>query len=661
MVAGLLALTLGRQRGEPGPEPATASTTSAVGPDKAHHVFALAAALATGAIGLAYEVAWMRLLSVYTLNSVYVFSMVVSLYLAALTVGTALSGLLIRRSRLAHADLLAVVQVLLAFLTPLMLYLLPSLADVGIANAGLSDGDVFIREFLLSAGIVFVPTVFIGMTLPLLVAMFRSPLADAGLSVGRIYAWNSVGTILGAALTGVALVPLVGLRGTLLLLAACNFLIGGWATLLQPALTQVRRALPVVSAAAMVFLVVLLPPTLRFYRKMPGDLEERVVYYAEGPSATVHVTEVRGASRPYLQLYVDSQGVAGTYPEIVIDQKMPGHLPLLIHPDPQRSLTVGFGTGGSSYSATLHGIFVDVVEIEPRVPDSAPLFVSENHGRVGPGPLRGKFELIIDDARAWLQVTPRAYDSIMTDMTSIQYRGNGNLYTTNFFELMKSRLAEDGLGCAWVPIDGVTPEQFKILTRSFRKVFPHTSIWYMLNLPTDFVFLVGTPGPLSIDLAGVAQRMQRPLVARDLAEIDLVNPYQFLACLLLADDDVAAYLGEGRIHTDDMPILDYLTHASRYQRTIDINLAEMLAHRSDPGQYVTRWPEETYAGLPEGIGADGTPKAWRSWNQAAIALIQGHIHATGTDEDSWDQAREAYAGAAELLPGDELIAGLTGS
>src|SRR5262249_13658606 len=149
------------------------------------------------------------------------------------------------------------------------------------------------------------------------------------------------------------------------------------------------------------------------------------------------------------------------------------HLPLLLHPDPRRALTVGFGSGGTSHSMTLHGVDVDCVEIEAKVPAAADCFTSENHGvRSHP-----RFRLVLDDARGWLRVAPVHYDVIVTDCTNIQYRSNGDLYTVEYFRLMKDRLGAGGVAAAWVPANGIRDADLRTLIRSFREVFPHASVW----------------------------------------------------------------------------------------------------------------------------------------------------------------------------------------
>ncbi len=639
----------------PGGAPEVAVTGVASGPATAgyHPRFAVLVAALSGFLALAYEVAWIRLLAIFTLNSVYIFTMVVSVYLVALALGAALTTWLLRHRRVTELPLLATCQLVQALLVPVLLAAAPLAIGLRLTSGELSERAIFLREYLLVAAVVFVPTLLIGVTLPLLVSLASRTTADAGRLVGRIYAWNAIGTISGAALAGVVLIPLLGLRGCLLLLAGGNLAIAAGAMVTAAAPPRWSRGLVPGAAAAFALLLALLPANTRFYlpTEIPG---EDVIYYAEGPSATIHVAEYDDGRSTHRTLYVDSKSVAGTYDEIVTDQKMLAHLPLLLHPEPERALTVGFGTGGTSYSMLQHKVEAHCVEIEPRVPEAAHLFESQNGGIVGPGRDSRFFRLILDDARAWLHVAPERYDVIVTDLTSIQYRGNGNLYTRECFELVQQQLRPGGIGAAWVPITGITPEALRVLARTFRSVFPHTSVWYSINLPTDFVILIGTEEPLALDLQRMRERINAPLVERDLAAIGMDNVYKLTAGLLLAEDAVARFVGPGPLHTDDLPILDYLTHAAPYHNTFSENMVRLLAHRSDPGNFVARWPAAA--------GGD-PPPAWPAWRTASSHLIRGHVAMRTNTPDRVARARAAYTEAIEIIPDDArtraLLAELT--
>jgi spermidine synthase len=355
-----------------------------------------------------------------------------------------------------------------------------------------------------------------------------------------------------------------------------------------------------------------------------------LVYYREGNNGTVSVIEEGNGMRSIL---VDGQPVAGTFGTSVIDQKMLAHLPLLLHPDPHRALTVGFGSGGTSWSMTLHGIDVDCVEIERAVPAAADHFTSENH-RILDHP---RFHLILDDARSWLRVAPARYDAIVTDCTNIQYRSNGDLYTVDYFQLMKDRLDDRGIAAAWVPANGIREPDLKTLMRSFRQVFPHTSVWYMNSLPTDFLIVVGTPARLRIDMDQLSQRMHQPQVAEDLGAVGLADSCRLVHSLLLGEDNLAAYLDSGDVNTDDRPILSYSTYGATFQKTIATNLLAMLSCQENPEAYVVNAPH-TEAMLRHQV--------------ATTEMILGHVnHWAGLERE----ALFHYAKAAEILPGDAVI------
>jgi spermidine synthase len=663
-VAALLAAAL-NLRGAPLAHPtASRAITAAPAADSADTAptlprLALVLATLTGGIALAYEVAWVRLLAIFTLNSVYVFAMVVSVYLAALAIGAAVVTRALRRHRVDELATLAVVQLAQALLVPVLVAVAPRASRLQLTSGTLSEPAIFWTEYALVAAVVFIPTLLIGAGLPLLVSLTTRSAADPGRTVGRLYAWNALGTIAGAALTGGFLIPWIGLRGCLLLLAGANFALVAIATYAHRPGAAWYRALVPAGAAAFALLLALLPAAPRFY--VPTDVPgETVLYYAEGPSATVHVAEYTERERRHRTLFVDSKSVAGTYDEIVTDQKMLAHLPLLLHPSPQRALTVGFGTGGTSYSMLQHKLAVDCVEIEPRVADAYYLFESQNCGVVGPNHERLDFHLILDDARAWLHVAPQTYDVIVTDLTSIQYRGNGNLYTAECFELLRSRLSPGGIGAAWVPITGITSEALHVLVRTFREVFPHTSVWYMLNLPTDFVVLVGTPAPVHVNLADFARRMAAPLVQRDLAPIGLDDPAKLAACLLLAEQDVARYAGPGPTHHDDRPLLDYLAHAAPYHNTLPANLTELAQYRSDLTAYVTLGPADQPATTTQPVVSAAH---WAAWRAASDYLIAGHAAFRDVGAAQLAAARAAYTAAADLVPDDartrQLIADIS--
>jgi spermidine synthase len=610
----------------------------------------------TGALSTGLEVVWSRILGILTSNSAYGFALILVVVLFGLFLGSMVNVWWSRRPgspwrRLTLCQLLLAVITLFAqpyfHTTPewLVRWCVES-----------SPTRVFLGELLLTAAALFIPALLMGTSLPLLAGMVVGS-QDCGKTLGRLYAVNTLGCAVGPFLIGFVLIPRLGIHGTLGMCFALSIIVAivgirqgrilgrlgrvfeahrSSMVGLEDSAHPTRRPASVIAIAVILALCAgwFLIPAGR-YLKSPVESPRQLLYYAEGDSATVAVVEEAAGPRSIL---VDGQPVAGTGGTSVVDQKMLAHLPLLLHPSPKRALTVGFGSGGTSYSMTLHGIDVDCVEIESRVPGAAEHFDSENHGILR----HPHFRLMLDDARGWLRAADCSYDVIVTDCTNIQYRSNADLYTTDYFRLMRDRLSADGIAAAWVPANGIHGGDLKTLLRSFRAIFPHTSIWFMNTLPTDFLIVIGTPHPLHVDLGQWQARMQAPDVYADLATVGLADAGRLAFTLLTAGDEFDTYVGAGPLHTDDRPILAYSTYGAAFRETIAANLIELLTCRADPSKYVD---------------GDAESSAILRQHAARNETLFGHLaHWTGDEQTALAHYRRGSA----LLPEDGALARLVG-
>jgi spermidine synthase len=607
------------------PLPSAANPHGLAANPQSEYAALLACALTTGAVTTGMEVVWTRILGVFTSNSAYAFALMLSVLLFGLGVGSFLQALWARRPGNDWRRL-ALCQALLAGLT------LITLPCFRVAPAWLArccaDGSttmLLLAELMLAASALFLPALLMGMSFPLLAAGLTGEPTRFGSRLGRLYAANTIGCVAGAFLAGFVLIPALGLHATLGLFVAGSLSVGliAWTQTTDPRLVRVGFSTAAVLGAAAAWLLLPAGPFL----KSPVQEPRHLLYYREGNNGTVSVVEESGGVR---QIMVDGQPVAGTSETSVIDQKMLAHLPLLLHPDPHRALTVGFGSGGTSHSMTRHGIDVDCVEIEAAVADAADHFLSENLDvRQHP-----RFRLVLDDARSWLRVAPQQYDVIVTDCTNLPYKSNGDLYTVEYFQLMRDRLAPHGLAAAWVPANGIGGDDLKTLLRSFRAVFPHTSVWFMNPMPTDFLIVVGSPDRLRIDIHRLEQRLAVPAVRDDLAAVGLSDPCRLLYTFLTADEALDRYLGTGPLHTDDRPVLSYSTYGSAYRQTIAANLVELLSCRTDVARYV-RGPAELFPLLRH--------------YAASNEILLGHV---AFYRGRAAEAFQHYAEGAKLLPAD---------
>jgi spermidine synthase len=613
--------------------PFAGASGSCQGSPRRASMLSLGCAGVTGAVSMGLEVGWTRILGILTSNSAYGFALLLTVLLLGLGLGSLVQAWW-SRYRGDGWRRLAFCQWLLAAITLTTLPFFRAAPEwLDRWCDGSSVAAVFLGESILTAGALLLPAILMGMSLPLLVTGETNAPGRFGNWLGRIYAVNTLGCVVGAFLTGFIFIPWLGIQATFGVLVAATLVVGiaAWGRATQPALP--RRCLVgglVLLAGAGGWNLLPVGVFLKSHIEEPRHL----LHYHEGNNATVTVVEEYDGTRSIL---VDGQPVAGTVCTSVVDQKMLAHLPLLLHPAPRRALTVGFGSGGTSYSMTLHDVDVVCVEIEGAVPAAAEFFRSENHGvRSHP-----RYRLILDDARSWLRVAPEHYDVIATDCTNIQYRSNGDLYTVDYFRLLQDRLRPNGLAAAWVPANGIHDTDLKTLLRSFRAVFPHTSVWFMNCLPTDFLIVIGTPAVLDIDLDDLRRRMRRPGVAEDLEAVGLADPGRLVYTFLAADEDLIPYLGSGSLNTDDRPGLSYTTYGAMFRSTIAANLVRLRACRSDVTRFIKHpAPAETML----------------RYYAASNELILGHIaHWAGAEQE----AQVHYGNSARLMPPAPTLQGRT--
>ena len=563
----------------------------------------------TGFVALGLEVVWLRFLGIVNTNSTVTFTLTLSIYLLGMGFGSlCLYPLLLKKwtprsiFRLANGG-----TAIASLLTFGVLYRAAGWNQEYIVSASRSGSltlsDIYLTEAQIISLLMFLPTMFMGLSYPA-VCDSDTRVGDAhDRWVGRSYFWGTLGSVAGIMVVGITLIPLLGLHSvftSLILMSSmvCLATRGTNPDRLKPAYIPGLVLLTVIWS---VWIGVNGRPVLRetlSVRRGEQLLEvsvnnkdqviSEIVRVADGRSATVY-TKKNPESQEHL-VYVDDQLVASTNIEARVDSLMLAHLPLLLHPDPHNALTVGFGTGGTSFALTTHGVKSYCVEIEPEVPRSAYLMPEQNYSVLD----HPDFTLLINDARDHLHVGTRAYDVIATDVTNLQYKQNGNLYTVEYFELMKSSLKPGGIACAWIPMAAIDARELKILMRGFQEVFPHATLWFMNHTHTNFGILIGTPSRLSIDYDRLEEGFSKPEVAKNMELIGMTSPLQLIHCLHLDEDGYRLYCDDVPLHTDDHPILEFSSPLSFYQyySTFHSNLAETLFLRPQNfSQYVRNLPD----------------------------------------------------------------------
>jgi len=414
--------------------------------------------------------------------------------------------------------------------------------------------------------------------------LFPAGLAAAGLtrervgaSVGRLYAGNTVGGVLGAFAGGFLLIPTLGISGTIYGAAFVYLAVGAafradtGTRSLRPAL---GRALAVTTVG--LFAVAILPRwspavmtsgiyeyvntlTEDFTRDEFNEYIEdawELLYYKDGPTSTVTVAwepdrlrELGDEDIPNLVYMTDGKADASSVGDMHT-QIMLAQAPLLLHPAPERALVIGLASGTTAGSVLTHPVrTLDIVEIEPAAEPASRLFDFVN-GRPLDDP---RTTLTFADARSFLRGTEEPYDVIISEPSNPWMAGPANLFTREFFEIGSRALQGGGLFAQWIHLYALDPELLRSTIATFQSVFPHVYVFHPQRR-SDLI-LVGSKEPIELDVARMGGRWQVPAVRSDLSRVGIHELAGVLAQARLGPEEVRALTEGARINTDDNGLL----------------------------------------------------------------------------------------------------------
>jgi spermidine synthase len=332
---------------------------------------------------------------------------------------------------------------------------------------------------------------------------------QGGPAVGAILAANTAGAILGPLLALFALAPAVGLWSAVSLLGALSIACAAVSS--RGAGRAARRTLAAaIAIAAIAFLVV--PPGSLPRMKLAGT--DRLLDLREGAFGSVAVVEHQGHRRIKLNNFYVLGGTAAAG-----DERLQGHIPLLLHPHPARVAYLGLGTGISVSAILFHPVREAVaLELVPEVASVARQWFGEANHHVLADP---RVRVRAEDARSYMGATRERFDVIVGDLVVPWRRGESSLYTRDSFEAVRRALAPGGLYCQWVPLYQISESEFDSIAASFLDVFPHTTLWRGdFSAGQAVVALIGHTDPRGLD-AEVTDARARALAARP----DRSNPY----------------------------------------------------------------------------------------------------------------------------------------
>lgn len=557
LIVAAVAIVAGLLRGR-GPEPADPEPARSGGvlASPARQTVLIVFGL-SGFASLALEVIWFRVLVLLVRPTVYGFAVMLAVLLSGIGIGSYLVSPLLKRER-PWLLILAVIELGLAIVAVLSIQLLTFHPAMFRALAPLIGRafPAYLSFSMVASMLTILPSsLLLGIAFPLGLSLWTGTRDDASTPaarrLGTFYSLNLSGSIGGSLAAGFLLLPAFGSRTSLIVTSAVILCSGLALLAVSGAARRVRftlgAAFVAVFAASAVFMSD--PFDLFLALRYPSH---QVLWREEGVQATVSINRESSGT---LVMTLEGNHQADDAPAMVSTHRRIGHLPMVIHPEAREALVIGLGGGATAGAVALHsGAEVDVVELSDAVVRAAAFFTRVNHDVLH----RPNVHLRVDDGRNYLLLTRKRYDVITADLILPIHAGSGNLYSAEYFGLVKQALKEDGVALQWV---WGTDAEYKTIMRTFLTVFPEATLWGNGSL------MIGSKRPLVLRRADFDWKVEGR--AEALRESGFDSHEKLLANYVAGPDEMRAFVGAGPVLTDDLPLVEYFLSLPR-DREIDI-------------------------------------------------------------------------------------------
>lgn len=569
MLAALIALRIARNELKPAfAAPQTPRTSVSAAQLQASSSFLLFLFGVVGGTAFAYEIGWTRLLEITIGSSTYAFTLMLATFLAGTVIGSALFQRFAGHSKEISLSTFSRTQTCTAIAALSSLIVFPWIASISpplLRATHQTFGGLLLAQFAVSSLTVLPLAVVFGFNFPAVIVLVGGAKGgNAGESaiVGKAYAANTLGAIVGALAAGFWLVSWLGNFRLVAFTAGVNLLVA--VTLdLRAAQRGARRLAVNVACLLAVFIVGLSPyfnnksllslSAVLYGNSYQGHLTlgeiaatNDLVFAADGVNASVSVLR----SDNYVALRINGKTDASTGDART--QLLLGHLGATLHPAPRRVLIIGFGSGMTASAVSRYPDVekIDCVEIEPAVIRAAPFLERLNRG-VMDDP---RLHVVFDDARNFLLTSREAYDLIISEPSNPWIAGIATLFTDEFYAAVRPRLAPGGMFVQWVQSYSLAPDDLRMIIGTLAPHFPDVTLW---RGEGPDLLLLGRTNNARIQFNRLRSLWKEQNIRDDFEALDVHAPEGLIGYYLLDDSAVRRFAEVGAKNTDDRTLLEY--------------------------------------------------------------------------------------------------------
>jgi spermidine synthase len=565
----------------------------------------------SGVSALGAEVIWTRLFALLLGATTYTFSIILAVFLIGIGLGSSATSFLLPRSS-NPLRALGVVQLLLIAAIAWAHWNISSALPYWPVNPQLASGPwyQFQIDLVRSLWAILPAACLWGASFPLALAAVASETDDGGRVLGRLYAANTVGAILGSLAMSLIVITTFGTQNgerILIGLAALAALIA-LVPLARVASVDGKIRLQARDALWILVVVEIASLTVRHVAPVPPLLighgrlsalevhnKETFLYVGEGMNSSPVITRDPNGIVSY---HNAGKVQASSQPQDMRLQRMLGHLTTFVPEHPRSVLVIACGAGVTAGAASIDPRVekLTIAEIEPLVPEAAAKYFGDYNFNVVRNP---KVHVEIDDARHFLNTTKEKFDAITSDPFDPWVKGAANLYTKEFWEMVRAHLNPGGVATVFVQLylSGLAASKSEIAT--FFQAFPNALIWGnpVHGVGYDTV-LMGRVDGGPIDVDQMQRLLERPdfaQVARSLRQIGFNSAIDLLSTYAGRDPELRPWLADAEINRDDNLRLQFLAGFDLNLDQREQTYREILSYR--------QYPPDLFTGTPATLGA----------------------------------------------------------
>ncbi len=622
LIAALVALSLSRDH-EAAPMPARlmADATQNMG---AHSRRYIAVAFLSGALMLALEVVWFRFLLLTRDGTGLIFAVMLAVVLAGIAIGGLIAAHLFKQDDrayrwLRHVTAASAVLVVLTYW------------GYDFFAVYQDSADTTTRAFIGFATFLMLPVATLsGIAFTMVNRAVKDDLGSSARTAGIATFYNTIGAMLGSLGAGFILLPIVGMELSFFLVAAAYglvaFVVPSEPETSRPSILWARGAI-----AAALGCLILFPFGLMERTYFSGQLvwlpNHHLVETREGLTETIRYYRRDAFGEPkYYRLVTNGHSMSATSLASQRYMKLYVYLPIALNPDTRNALLVSYGVGQTAKALTdTQGLeSIDIVDISEDV--------MEMNSIVYPGddnPLRdGRVNVHIEDGRFFLNSTENRYDLITSEPPPPKLAGVVNLYSQEYFELIRSRLSPGGFVTYWLPVQQLDQMDTLAITRAFCNAFEDCSLWSGVGLEW---MLVGSNGADSQpDVAEFSAQWNDPQVAPELIALGLESPAQ-LGSLFMADSEMLMNLT-----AQVAPVTDNFPSRISPRQVENQGYVEIYDWLMHEGERVERFRNSSLIGRlwPEELIEDAEP--FFEYERLIKNYFTGGVYAYRSDPYIWE-------------------------